>query len=399
MNISWIKMSVSMFDDDKIKIIETLPNGYEYIVIWVKILCMAGKKNDNGCIYLVKELPLDEAMLARVAGHNVDVFKAAISIFESFGMITFYDGHMQLTNWAKYQDKLKSYDDVLTQNAIRQQKSRNKRKIEAEKLGIGNQRVIPSRYESRDVTHQEREGETETERKIEGKIENSDENFSEFETENIQHPHPISSPNDLETDGIEKHPTELPKDSTTSKPSGGGLNLKTSNIQNPHAPIDIAKVGRDMFELLRKKFPKDEMDNFLNSVDIDLPTLSNMFAEYWVFEKKRTFNKGESTGVFNSFRSWMSIAKGKEIPEKEVKEGLHANDRMAKLIPAIEKRKIIKLTPQDAQKVNAFMREFNPSDWALMDGTQSFFDGQGKEWTHWISAVKGAIGREQMGEL
>lgn len=207
------------------------------------------------------------------------------------------------------------------------------------------------------------------------------------------------SPNDLETDGIEKHPTELPKPSTTSKSSGGGLNLKTSNIQSPHAPIDIAKVGRDMFELLRKKFPKDEMDNFLNSVDIDLPTLSNMFAEYWVFEKKRTFNKGESTGVFNSFRSWMSIAKGKEIPEKEVVVGLHSNDRMAKLIPAIEKRKIIKLTPQDAQKVNAFIREFNPSDWALFNGTQSFFDGNGREWDHWISAVKGAIGREQMGEL
>lgn len=215
----------------------------------------------------------------------------------------------------------------------------------------------------------------------------------------FQHPHPIFSPNNLKTDGIEKHPTELPKASTTSKPSGGGLNLKTSNIQSPHAPVDIAKVGRDMFELLRKKFPKDEMDNFLNSVDIDLPTLSNMFAEYWVFEKKRTFNKGESTGVFNSFRSWMSIAKGKEIPEKEVKVGLHTNPMLERLIPAIERKKIIKLTPQDANKVNAFIREFSPSNWALESGTKSFYDGNGKEWDHWIKAVKGAIEREKMGDI
>lgn len=217
-------------------------------------------------------------------------------------------------------------------------------------------------------------------------------------SENVQHPHPIFSPNDLETDGIEKHPTELPKASTTSKPSGGGLNLKTSNIHTPQPP-DVAKVGRDMFELLRKKFPKDEMDSFLNSVDIDLPTLSNMFAEYWVFEKKRTFNKGESTGVFNSFRSWMSVAKNKEIPEKEVKAGLHTNPMLERLIPAIERKKIIKLTPQDANKVNAFIREFSPSNWALESGTKSFFDGNGKEWDHWIKAVKGAIEREKMGDI
>jgi predicted phage replisome organizer len=396
MNISWIKMSVSMFDDDKIKIIETLPNGYEYIVIWVKILCMAGKKNDNGCIYLVKELPLDEAMLARVAGHNVDVFKAAIAIFESFGMITFFDGHMQLTNWAKYQDKLKSYDDVLTQNAIRQQKSRNKRKIEAEKLGIGNQRVIPSRYESRDVTPLRREVEGETEKKIEREPKNSDENFLE-EGSNFQQPHPIFLPTNLEIDGIEKD-NELPKENSTSKSSGGVLNLKTSNVQSPKPP-DIAKIGRDMFELLRKKFPKDEMDNFLNSIDIDLPTISNMFAEYWLFEKGRTFNKGETTGVFNSFRSWIKIAKSKEIPEKEVKQGLHTNPILEKIIPNIERLKMIKLNPTDANKVNAFIRECSPSEWALRDGTKSFFDGGSKEWDHWIKAIKGAIQREKMGDI
>ena len=95
----------------------------------------------------------------------------------------------------------------------------------------------------------------------------------------------------------------------------------------------------------------------------------------------------------------MSIAKGKEIPEKEVKEGLHANPLMDKIVEAIKKRKLMQFTPQDAQKVNKFIREINPSEPALRDGTDSFLAGQGKEWDHWIKAVKGAIGREQMGEL
>ena len=141
------------------------------------------------------------------------------------------------------------------------------------------------------------------------------------------------------------------------------------------------------------------MEEILDASDLDLPTLAKMFAEYWVFEKGRPFVSKDWKGLVASFEAWAKVAKSKEIPAKESMEGLHSNDRMAKLIPAIEKRKIIKLTPQDAQKVNAFIREFNPSDWALMDGTQSFFDGQGKEWDHWIKAVKGAIGREQMGEL
>jgi hypothetical protein len=124
-----------------------------------------------------------------------------------------------------------------------------------------------------------------------------------------------------------------------------------------------------------------------------------MFAEYWVFEKKRTFNKGETTGVFNSFRSWMSIAKGKEIPEKEVKEGLHATPLMDKIIEGVKKRKLIDFTPQDAQKVSKFLREESPSAWALKDGTDSFLAGQGRDWDIWIKAIKGAIGREKMGDI
>lgn len=43
--IKWIKLSVNMFDDEKIKLIETMPEADTIIVIWVKLLALAGRSN------------------------------------------------------------------------------------------------------------------------------------------------------------------------------------------------------------------------------------------------------------------------------------------------------------------------------------------------------------------
>ena len=42
--IKWIKLSVDMFDDEKIKLLEKMPEGDTMIVIWCKLLTMAGKE-------------------------------------------------------------------------------------------------------------------------------------------------------------------------------------------------------------------------------------------------------------------------------------------------------------------------------------------------------------------
>lgn len=47
-NIHWIKMVVDIFNDEKILLIESMPDVDSLIVIWFKILCMAGKINNGG---------------------------------------------------------------------------------------------------------------------------------------------------------------------------------------------------------------------------------------------------------------------------------------------------------------------------------------------------------------
>lgn len=39
----WIKLSTGMFDDEKIKLIKNMPEGRSILLIWVELLCFAGK--------------------------------------------------------------------------------------------------------------------------------------------------------------------------------------------------------------------------------------------------------------------------------------------------------------------------------------------------------------------
>ena len=53
--VKWIKITTNIFDDEKIKLIDTMPDRDALLVVWFKLLTLAGKTNDNGFLYrLVK---------------------------------------------------------------------------------------------------------------------------------------------------------------------------------------------------------------------------------------------------------------------------------------------------------------------------------------------------------
>ena len=47
-DVKWIKIVTNIFDDEKILLIESMPEADSIIVIWFKLLCMAGKQNNKG---------------------------------------------------------------------------------------------------------------------------------------------------------------------------------------------------------------------------------------------------------------------------------------------------------------------------------------------------------------
>ena len=41
-DVKWIKITTDIFDDEKILLIESLPDAYAIITCWFKLLCLAG---------------------------------------------------------------------------------------------------------------------------------------------------------------------------------------------------------------------------------------------------------------------------------------------------------------------------------------------------------------------
>ena len=125
-DVKWIKMSTSIFDNRKIRIIESLPEGNAVIVIWLKLLCLAGNINDCGMIYFTKEIPYTEQMLSTQFNTPLTTIQLAIKTFEQFGMIEIINDMLHISNWEKYQN-IEGMDKIREQNRIRKQKQRERR--------------------------------------------------------------------------------------------------------------------------------------------------------------------------------------------------------------------------------------------------------------------------------
>ena len=52
--ISWIKLSVNIFEDEKIQIIESMPEGSQMVLTWIKLLALAGRTNREGIIAITE---------------------------------------------------------------------------------------------------------------------------------------------------------------------------------------------------------------------------------------------------------------------------------------------------------------------------------------------------------
>lgn len=129
MDIKWIKLATNIFDNKKIKQIETLPDGDSIIVIWFKLLALAGSVNDNGFVYFTKDIPYTDQMLAAYFNRPLTTIQMAISIFEKYGMIEIVDNVIFVSNWEKYQN-VDAMERIREQTRLRVAKHRELKKIE-----------------------------------------------------------------------------------------------------------------------------------------------------------------------------------------------------------------------------------------------------------------------------
>lgn len=129
--VKWIKIATDIFDNEKIKLIESMPEGDAIIVVWFKILALAGNINEGGYIFLTKDIPYTEQMLSTLFNRPVSTIQLALSTFEKFKMIEIVDDIIHVSNWEKYQN-VEGMERIREQTRARVARFRETKRLEME---------------------------------------------------------------------------------------------------------------------------------------------------------------------------------------------------------------------------------------------------------------------------
>ena len=130
MEKEWIKLYVKMFEHEKMKIINSMPDNNLITYIWIRLLIHAGRTNDDGKIYVSKSVPYNIKTLSIIFERSKSEIKSALDILRELSMITIdEDNIIKIKNWCRYQDP-KAVDKKREQSKVRM---RNKRERDKDK--------------------------------------------------------------------------------------------------------------------------------------------------------------------------------------------------------------------------------------------------------------------------
>ena len=162
--VKWIKITTDIFDDEKILLIESLPDAYAIIVVWFKLLCLAGKQNNSGVFMMNNQIAYTDKMLATIFRMKESTVQLALATFQQFGMVEIIDGVITIPNWGKHQnlDQLENKKEYM-RNYM--QEYRAKQKLLAGKTGCKTNSKSNVSEADKDIELEEEKGKEE-EKKI-----------------------------------------------------------------------------------------------------------------------------------------------------------------------------------------------------------------------------------------
>ena len=134
----WLKLKRDFFKRHDIQIIESMPNGKDYILFYLKLLCES--VDHEGNLRFSEQIPYNDQMLSTITNTNVDIVRSAIKVFSELGMMdvlddgTYYMHEVQKllgfeTEWARkqreYRAKRQQEDNVLSLSDKSKSKSKS----------------------------------------------------------------------------------------------------------------------------------------------------------------------------------------------------------------------------------------------------------------------------------
>ena len=128
----WLKLKKDFFKRHDIQIIESMPNGKDYVLFYLKLMCES--IDHEGNLRFSDTIPYNEQMLSTITNTNIDVVRSALKLLQELNMIEILDDH---TIYMNEVDKLIG-SAVDNDNANRQRRFRERQK----------ENLLAERYES-----------------------------------------------------------------------------------------------------------------------------------------------------------------------------------------------------------------------------------------------------------
>lgn len=126
--VKWIKITTNIFDDEKILLIESMPDADAIIVIWFKLLVLAGRTNNCGALTINDTMPYNDEMLATIFRRPLATVRLALQVFEQFGMIETINETITIPKWEVHQN-VEGMERIREQNRERKRRQREREKM------------------------------------------------------------------------------------------------------------------------------------------------------------------------------------------------------------------------------------------------------------------------------
>lgn len=116
----WLKLDKDFFKKAEIRVVENMPNGKDYILFYLKLLCES--TSHDGYLRFNENIPYNEEMLATITNTNLDVVRTAIKVFRDLNMMNILD------DGTLYLEQVNKMIGCETGSAIRKREYREKDK-------------------------------------------------------------------------------------------------------------------------------------------------------------------------------------------------------------------------------------------------------------------------------
>lgn len=255
-DIIWLKLYTGIFENEKLKLIESMEMRDVIICLLIKLYIQAAKTNDKGLIYLNKNTPYTNEMLSIIFNRPVNAIEAAFKVLSDFQMIEIdEDNFIRICNWEKYQN-VESMERARALTRDRVRNYRAKKKESSSDISNAKKCNVT-------VTHQ-KENKIEKKNEIKNKIENKTEIKGEDNS---------LEKNDLHSNKIDNHVNEVSVDKNDSESLSSAL--KEQKIEG---------AANELLDCYKK--------NSIKVRGLNLPVLKNCISIHGKDNVKSAIDKG-----------------------------------------------------------------------------------------------------------